>query len=177
MPLSIKGTAIYQLRFQSRQSSPITTTPSASAWTRQLVLRGQLTMHTAFGRSDNQSPASITALAISRDHRSVLVGDARGRVYAWSVPSEGSRGGMTDQWVRDEGASNCANDQCAVRFSLTERRHHCRNCGRVFCSKWVDEIWERGWTVLNWGLSAVISITNPRLRNANWTVWIIIITQ
>ncbi|CAL8102436.1 unnamed protein product [Calicophoron daubneyi] len=106
-----------------------------SGWACQLLFRGKLTMHTAFGRSDNQQPAAITALAISRDHRAVLVGDARGRVHAWSVPSEGARGGMTDQWVRDEGATNCAAEECGVRFSLTERRHHCRNCGKVFCSK------------------------------------------
>ncbi|TGZ69892.1 hypothetical protein CRM22_003482 [Opisthorchis felineus] len=105
------------------------------SWTRELAPRGKLTMHTAYGRSDNQQPASITALAISRDHRSVLVGDSRGRVHAWSVPSEAGRGGMTDQWVRDEDVTNCAADTCSVRFSLTERKHHCRNCGKVFCSK------------------------------------------
>ncbi|KER21828.1 hypothetical protein T265_15007, partial [Opisthorchis viverrini] len=105
------------------------------SWTRELAPRGKLTMHTAYGRSDNQQPASITALAISRDHRSVLVGDSRGRVHAWSVPSEAGRGGMTDQWVRDEDVTNCATDTCSVRFSITERKHHCRNCGKVFCSK------------------------------------------
>ncbi|CAH8657976.1 unnamed protein product [Schistosoma margrebowiei] len=104
-------------------------------WSRVLVFRSKLTMHTAYERSDNKSPADITALAISRDHRSVLVGDAIGRVFVWSVPSDNSRGGMTDQWVKDEGATNCAADGCGARFSLTERKHHCRNCGKVFCSK------------------------------------------
>ncbi|XP_018654969.1 beige/beach protein-related [Schistosoma mansoni] len=104
-------------------------------WSRILVFRSKLTMHTAYERSDNKSPADITALAISRDHRSVLVGDAIGRVFVWSVPSDNSRGGMTDQWVKDEGATNCAADGCGTRFSLTERKHHCRNCGKVFCSK------------------------------------------
>ncbi|CAH8575671.1 unnamed protein product [Schistosoma turkestanicum] len=104
-------------------------------WSRILVFRSKLTMHTAYERSDNKSPADITALAISRDHRSVLVGDAIGRVFVWSVPSDNSRGGMTDQWVKDEGATNCAADGCTTRFSLTERKHHCRNCGKVFCSK------------------------------------------
>ncbi|KAK4474687.1 hypothetical protein MN116_001816 [Schistosoma mekongi] len=104
-------------------------------WSRILVFRSKLTMHTAYERADNKSPADITALAISRDHRSVLVGDAIGRVFVWSVPSDNSRGGMTDQWVKDEGATNCAADGCGTRFSLTERKHHCRNCGKVFCSK------------------------------------------
>nr|CAH8819280.1 unnamed protein product [Trichobilharzia regenti] len=104
-------------------------------WTRALIFRSKLTMHTAYERSDNKTPADITALAISRDHRSVLVGDAIGRVFVWSVPSDNSRGGMTDQWIKDEGATNCAADGCGTRFSLTERKHHCRNCGKVFCSK------------------------------------------
>ncbi|VDQ13335.1 unnamed protein product [Trichobilharzia regenti] len=100
-----------------------------------MIFRSKLTMHTAYERSDNKTPADITALAISRDHRSVLVGDAIGRVFVWSVPSDNSRGGMTDQWIKDEGATNCAADGCGTRFSLTERKHHCRNCGKVFCSK------------------------------------------
>lgn len=113
-------------------------TSTGVCWKRQLTLRGKLTMHTAYGRVDNQQPAAITALAISRDHRSVLVGDSRGRVHAWSVPPEAARGGMTDQWIRDEGATKCATETCGVRFSLTERKHHCRNCGKVFCSKYVS---------------------------------------
>lgn len=44
-------------------------------WQRQLVFRSKLTMHTAYDRKDNTEPASITALAVSKDHRTLYVGE------------------------------------------------------------------------------------------------------
>lgn len=38
-----------------------------------------------------------------------------------------------DHWIKDEGAEACA--QCGVRFTVVERRHHCRDCGKLFCAK------------------------------------------
>ncbi|XP_045140276.1 WD repeat and FYVE domain-containing protein 3 [Echinops telfairi] len=101
-------------------------------WERQLVFRSKLTMHTAFDRKDNAHPAEITALGISKDHSRILVGDSRGRVFSWSVSDQPGRC-AADHWVKDEGGDSCSG--CAVRFSLTERRHHCRNCGQLFCQK------------------------------------------
>eukprot|EP00795_Rhopilema_esculentum_P008037 gene8037-13951_t len=101
-------------------------------WKRKLVLRERkLTMHTAFARMDNREPAPVTALAISKDHRKIFVGDGRGRIYSWSVSDV--VGAIADHWVKDEVAERCSN--CDVKFSLAERRHHCRKCGRVFCAK------------------------------------------
>ncbi|XP_078532420.1 WD repeat and FYVE domain-containing protein 3 isoform X3 [Lissotriton helveticus] len=101
-------------------------------WERQLVFRSKLTMHTAFDRKDNAHPAEITALGISKDHSRILVGDSRGRVFSWSVSDQPGRS-AADHWVKDEGGDSCSD--CTVRFSLTERRHHCRNCGQLFCQK------------------------------------------
>uniref|UniRef100_A0A8C1A0U4 WD repeat and FYVE domain containing 3 n=1 Tax=Cyprinus carpio carpio TaxID=630221 RepID=A0A8C1A0U4_CYPCA len=101
-------------------------------WERQLVFRSKLTMHTAFDRKDNAHPAEITSLAISKDHSKILVGDSRGRVFSWSVSDQPGRS-TADHWVKDEQVDSCSG--CTVRFSLTERRHHCRNCGQVFCQK------------------------------------------
>ncbi|XP_036381916.1 WD repeat and FYVE domain-containing protein 3 isoform X1 [Megalops cyprinoides] len=101
-------------------------------WERQLVFRSKLTMHTAFDRKDNAHPAEITSLAISKDHSKILVGDGRGRVFSWSVSDQPGRS-AADHWVKDEGGDSCSG--CTVRFSLTERRHHCRNCGQLFCQK------------------------------------------
>ncbi|KAJ8286941.1 hypothetical protein GJAV_G00045150 [Gymnothorax javanicus] len=101
-------------------------------WERQLVFRSKLTMHTAFDRKDNAHPAEISALAISKDHSKILVGDGRGRVFSWSVSEQPGRS-AADHWVKDEVVDGCAG--CAVRFSITERRHHCRNCGQLFCQK------------------------------------------
>ncbi|BFZ02583.1 hypothetical protein BsWGS_05621 [Bradybaena similaris] len=101
-------------------------------WQRQLVFRSKLTMHTAFERKDNKEPAAITAIAISKDHKTVYVGDVKGRIWNWTVTNQPGRV-VADHWVKDDGAESCPT--CGVRFSFAERRHHCRNCGNVFCSK------------------------------------------
>lgn len=43
----------------------------------------------------------------------------------------GGKGG--DHWARDSSAVGCA--ACGARFTLYDRRHHCRNCGRIFCGR------------------------------------------
>ncbi|CAD2216682.1 zinc finger protein [Angomonas deanei] len=40
--------------------------------------------------------------------------------------------GSKDYWQKDEEAACC--NSCHKPFTLTFRRHHCRNCGYVFCS-------------------------------------------
>ncbi|KAK2963270.1 hypothetical protein BLNAU_1803 [Blattamonas nauphoetae] len=37
------------------------------------------------------------------------------------------------KWVPDEATSNCRS--CRARFTHINRRHHCRNCGYIFCGK------------------------------------------
>ncbi|XP_013392994.1 lateral signaling target protein 2 homolog [Lingula anatina] len=36
-------------------------------------------------------------------------------------------------WVPDELAPHCTS--CKVPFSFVRRRHHCRNCGKIFCAR------------------------------------------
>uniref|UniRef100_A0A0K0EKH5 FYVE-type domain-containing protein n=1 Tax=Strongyloides stercoralis TaxID=6248 RepID=A0A0K0EKH5_STRER len=36
------------------------------------------------------------------------------------------------RWVPDEECDHCTS--CNAAFSIIRRRHHCRNCGRIFCS-------------------------------------------
>ncbi|KAG2364715.1 FYVE zinc finger-domain-containing protein [Suillus spraguei] len=36
-------------------------------------------------------------------------------------------------WKPDSLASTCDNFYCHIKFSVLERRHHCRKCGGVFC--------------------------------------------
>ena len=39
---------------------------------------------------------------------------------------------MVDHWMKDEHSESCVD--CKVKFTIYERKHHCRNCGKVFCS-------------------------------------------
>jgi hypothetical protein len=36
------------------------------------------------------------------------------------------------RWVPDSEQENCFD--CGQDFSATHRRHHCRNCGNIFCA-------------------------------------------
>lgn len=54
-------------------------------WKRELIFKSKLTMHTSYDRKDNSDPASVTALSISRDHKTIYVGDSRGRVFTWVI--------------------------------------------------------------------------------------------
>ena len=38
-----------------------------------------------------------------------------------------------EHWLRDEAVDRCMN--CNVDFTFTERKHHCRDCGKIFCAK------------------------------------------
>ncbi|XP_040382342.1 protein FREE1 [Oryza brachyantha] len=40
---------------------------------------------------------------------------------------------VKDHWVPDEAANKC--HSCAADFNPFNRRHHCRNCGEIFCDK------------------------------------------
>ena len=35
------------------------------------------------------------------------------------------------EWLPDAAAAAC--QACQAVFTLTRRKHHCRNCGRIFC--------------------------------------------
>ncbi|XP_062617136.1 RUN and FYVE domain-containing protein 2-like isoform X2 [Saccostrea cucullata] len=40
------------------------------------------------------------------------------------------------QWISDKEATNCKG--CSKEFSISRRRHHCRNCGDIFCNECSD---------------------------------------
>ena len=77
---------------EATAAGPTMTPGDGYMWSRQLVFRAKLTLHTAFYRSDNCEPAAVTALAMSKDHRTLYVGDDRGRVFSWSVSSKPGKG-------------------------------------------------------------------------------------
>ena len=40
------------------------------------------------------------------------------------------------QWTSDKEATSCI--QCTKAFSVSRRKHHCRNCGDIFCNECSD---------------------------------------
>eukprot|EP00762_Andalucia_godoyi_P001680 ANDGO_07160.mRNA.1 Protein SPIRRIG len=84
---------------------------------RELVLRAMKSSH----------KAAVTTIAVSADQQRLLSGDAGGVVLSWELP----QAGIADHWVRDADVEACA--ACKTRFTTLNRRHHCRNCGRVVC--------------------------------------------
>ena len=53
-------------------------------------------------------------------------------------------------WIPSKNISKCF--KCKGRFSIVNRKHHCRMCGRIFCSDCSDE----------WGvIPSLINITSP----------------
>ena len=45
------------------------------------------------------------------------------------------------QWVKDTNIQHCHN--CKIQFTVLNRKHHCRNCGKIYCSKCSDFfIWQ-----------------------------------
>lgn len=52
------------------------------------------------------------------------------------LAGNGEGGGLLNaNWIPDHEATECMMPHCRVRFSMFTRRHHCRQCGRVMCSK------------------------------------------
>ncbi|KAF9229823.1 hypothetical protein BS17DRAFT_812448 [Gyrodon lividus] len=43
-------------------------------------------------------------------------------------------------WKPDALASTCDNFYCRVKFSVLERRHHCRKCGGIFCHQCTSRV-------------------------------------
>ncbi|KAF2901019.1 hypothetical protein ILUMI_05159 [Ignelater luminosus] len=39
-------------------------------------------------------------------------------------------------WAKDNSTTHCKN--CSKEFNMTRRKHHCRNCGEIFCNACSD---------------------------------------
>lgn len=42
------------------------------------------------------------------------------------------------RWVKDDSHETCLN--CKEEFNIFRRRHHCRNCGELFCGNCLKSI-------------------------------------
>eukprot|EP00730_Choanoeca_flexa_P018286 TRINITY_DN8884_c0_g1_i1.p2 TRINITY_DN8884_c0_g1~~TRINITY_DN8884_c0_g1_i1.p2 ORF type:complete len:124 (+),score=25.09 TRINITY_DN8884_c0_g1_i1:3140-3511(+) len=67
------------------------------------------------GKNLKQTQAGLTAMAEENQALRMQIAKAQGR-----------------EWKSDSEVSNCQG--CNKGFGLTTRRHHCRNCGQVYCN-------------------------------------------
>ncbi|XP_060524952.1 RUN and FYVE domain-containing protein 2 isoform X2 [Cylas formicarius] len=48
------------------------------------------------------------------------------------LKEEVNKNNANSTWVNDKTATHCKS--CCKEFNITRRRHHCRNCGEIFCN-------------------------------------------
>ncbi|XP_068661240.1 putative 1-phosphatidylinositol-3-phosphate 5-kinase FAB1C [Aristolochia californica] len=60
------------------------------------------------------------------------------KLRSWVSWGGGDISGVSKEyWMPDNSCRMCY--ECDIRFSVLNRRHHCRSCGRVFCSKCMQD--------------------------------------
>ncbi|KAI8373985.1 hypothetical protein EDC96DRAFT_498172 [Choanephora cucurbitarum] len=40
-----------------------------------------------------------------------------------------------EDWIPDDQIGQCQSENCSTRFTLFQRRHHCRKCGHIVCQR------------------------------------------
>ncbi|KAI9254059.1 hypothetical protein BY458DRAFT_462342 [Sporodiniella umbellata] len=95
-------------------------------------------------------PLTKTSSAES-DNQSVLTNFSVSNTNSLNRMLNRLRGGEMDSgskefWMPDEQCRECTD--CKSPFNLFKRKHHCRTCGRIFCSKCLDHLIHTSHTVL-----------------------------
>eukprot|EP00049_Salpingoeca_infusionum_P016720 m.344848 g.344848 ORF g.344848 m.344848 type:complete len:3784 (+) comp16137_c1_seq1:160-11511(+) len=80
----------------------------------------------------SKHPAGVTAVTVCNPIGKLFSGDRNGHIHSWTLPDT-TKG--THHWVSDNTVTACMHPSCKVKFTFSERRHHCRRCGGVYCSK------------------------------------------
>lgn len=94
--------------------------------TQQNLCETQKELHTT-------SEASVQLTDDNAQLREKIIQLLREKDALWkaNVRLEGAAG-CGRAWMDNSSAQKCL--ECGVTFSLTRRRHHCRTCGRIFCT-------------------------------------------
>ncbi|GAN02437.1 conserved hypothetical protein [Mucor ambiguus] len=106
----------------------------------------QLSKHIIIDEEQNQQQQIPSHMIIPLTKTSSIDSDTQSVMTTFSVSNTNSlsrilnrlRGGEPvdsnkDFWMPDEQCKECNN--CNAPFNLFRRKHHCRTCGRIFCSK------------------------------------------
>ena len=74
-------------------------------------------------KNDHNSNISYSMYVDSDNNFSIVNKDQLTRVQRRGIQT----------WIEDDAVNQCYN--CLVEFTWYIRRHHCRSCGRIFCSE------------------------------------------
>lgn len=118
-PASGEESAPFQ-EMQSPVSVEVTTTPINSDETNDEDERDHSSIDSAEEAVPDGSPTPSLVLSDVRQNNQNFISDGFIQV---DPPA----------WIPDESSSHCMS--CKVPFTLLRRRHHCRNCGKIFCSR------------------------------------------
>lgn len=88
--------------------------------------------------------------------------DLLGALKSWGVPRRTEPVNVSrDFWMPDQSCRVCY--ECDSQFTLFNRRHHCRFCGRVFCAKCTQN-----WIPAPSSDSSVIREESGRIKVCNY---------
>jgi hypothetical protein len=136
LDIDLDGKSVADVQFHLGYAEHLRT--RATAKPPRLTLRHRISARCAMGSPHN---SAIRRIHTSRwDLTRFWTGDHLGIVAQWTTKVR------DDHWVPDKVFTSCKN--CSTRFSMFERRHHCRKCGLVFdlkCSNQFRKIPEYGY--------------------------------
>jgi hypothetical protein len=89
---------------------------------------GLISRSTTFTNDDSLFSCEITAQSSPQSLESAESDDGN---FNRSDTREPSQVLMPPVWVPDELVSHCP---CSLQFTIIRRRHHCRNCGQIYCN-------------------------------------------
>ena len=80
----------------------------------------------------------ISSLQLDLDNSVAVQNDFVRLSQSLQVELEKIRQAETEvRWQHEEDVEDCNN--CRLQFSVTRRKHHCRHCGRIFCTDCVTK--------------------------------------
>jgi hypothetical protein len=104
----------------------------ATAAQRSMLRRHEQQMLKELRRQEKEESALRAELG-----RPAAASDPR-RCLAYDGAATAAAGNdRADEWVADETQACCSNRACESAFGFFNRRHHCRACGLIFCSRCV----------------------------------------
>ena len=77
-------------------------------------------------------PGAVVGAAIGASAGATF-GHGVGKVIRMANDKDMAKARLSENWRPDSSTKNC--EACSKKFTQVKRKHHCRNCGGIFCGK------------------------------------------